>query len=67
MTFRIDTGGKEPIYKQLVTQVSKCLHDGTLRPGEQIPSMNDLAAQLDISRETVKKAYGVLVEMGIIV
>ena len=67
MTFKIDTTGKEPIYKQLVTQVERSLHNGRLRAGEQIPSMNELAAELDISRETVKKAYGILVEKNLIV
>ena len=67
MTFKIDVNGKESIYKQLVTQVERALHDGRLRAGEQVPSMNELAAELDISRETVKKAYGILVEKNLIV
>ena len=67
MIFKIDGGSKEPIYKQLVAQVKRALHDGSLPAGEQIPSMNDLSAKLGISRETVKKAYGVLVENGLIV
>ena len=46
MIFKIDGGSKEPIYKQLVMQVKKALHDGSLKAGEQIPSMNDLAAKL---------------------
>lgn len=67
MTFKIDTTSKESFYKQLVTQVERALHDGKLRAGEQIPSMNELAAQLDISKETVKKAYGILVDRDLIV
>ena len=67
MTFKIDGGSQEPIYKQLVTQVKRALHEGRLPAGEQIPSMNDLAAKLGISRETVKKAYGILVENGMVV
>jgi len=67
MTFKIDTNGKESIYRQLVAQVERALHEGSLRAGEQIPSMNELAAQLDISKETVKKAYGILVEKNLVV
>lgn len=67
MVFKIDSAGKEPIYKQLVSQVEHALHNGRLQAGEHIPSMNELAAQLNISRETVKKAYGILVEKGLIV
>ena len=67
MKFSIDTGCKTPIYKQLVSAVEKAVHEGRLSAGEQIPSMNELAASLGISRETVKKAYGVLVEKDIII
>ena len=67
MVFKIDSAGKDPIYKQLVSQVEHALHNGRLQPGEHIPSMNELAGQLDISRETVKKAYGILVGKGLIV
>ena len=67
MKFQIDTTSKEAIYKQLVALVERALHDGHLEAGKQIPSMNELAAQLDISRETVKKAYGILVDRGLIV
>ena len=67
MEFKIDPAGKEPIYKQVVTLVERALRNGTLQAGEHIPSMNDLAARLGISRETVKKAYGILVEKGLII
>ena len=66
MRFHVQQDKQEAIYKQLVTQVEHALHAGTLKAGEQIPSMNELAAQLNISRETVKKAYGILVKKGLI-
>jgi DNA-binding transcriptional regulator YhcF (GntR family) len=67
MQFRIDSTSKEPIYKQLVTQVERSLHDGRIQAGEHFPSMNELASQLNISKETVKKAYGILVEKDLVV
>lgn len=67
MNFNLNTGGKVPIYKQLVNRVEHALHNGELKAGEQLPSMNDLADSLAISRETVKKAYGILTERGLIV
>ena len=67
MRFRIDANGKDPIYKQLVSLVEKAVHEGKLKAGEQLPSMNDLASELDISRETAKKAYGILTEKGVII
>lgn len=67
MIFKIDSAGKEPIYKQLVSQVERALHNGHLQAGQQVPSMNELAVQLGISKETVKKAYGILVDKGFII
>lgn len=69
MAFEIimETGSKSPIYKQLVEQFEDAIRSGKLAPGEQIPSMNDFAAQLDISKETVKKAYGILREKGLLI
>ena len=60
----METGSKAPIYKQLVEQFEDAIRSGKLAPGEQIPSMNDFALQLGISKETVKKAYGILREKG---
>ena len=63
----LETGDKAPIYKQLVEQFEDAIRSGELSPGEQIPSMNDFAIQLGISKETVKKAYGILREKGLLV
>lgn len=53
-----------PLYKQLITQIINGITDGTFRQGYLLPSMNVLADKLNISRETVKKAYGILTEQG---
>ncbi|MBP5522212.1 MAG: GntR family transcriptional regulator [Bacteroidales bacterium] len=67
MRINVDQSSKEPIYKQLVSKVERAFHDGSLSAGEQLPSMNDLADSSGISRETVKKAYKILTDKGIIV
>ena len=64
---RIDTASKTPLYKQLLSQFENAIHDGTLAPGALLSSMNDLSARTGISKETVKKAYGILCEKGLIV
>ena len=63
----LETGDKAPIYKQLVEQFEYAIRSGKLKAGEQIPSMNEFAAQLGISKETVKKTYGILREKGLLV
>jgi len=67
LNITLETGRKTPIYKQLVEQFEDAIRSGRLMPGEQIPSMNDFATQLDISKETVKKTYGILREKGLLV
>ena len=66
MDFKINSRTKNSIYKQIVEQVERGVRDGSLTPGEQLPSMNVLADRHRISRETVKKAYGILVDRGIV-
>ena len=64
---KIDTGGSIPIYKQLTDQFEAAIRSGALHPGEMIPSMNDLSASAGISKETVKKAYAILRDWGLVV
>ncbi len=64
--FHIDKDSTVAIYKQLVNEVASAVRDNRLLPGQLIPSMNELSDRLGISKETVKKAYGVLREKSII-
>ena len=66
MEIKIDSSLKHSIYKQIVDEIERGARDGSLAPGDMLPSMNVLASSHDISRETVKKAYGLLVDKGII-
>lgn len=66
MEIKIDSSLKHSIYKQIVDEIERGARDGSFTPGQMLPSMNVLAAMHGISRETVKKAYGLLVDKGII-
>ena len=63
---KIDPHSKAPLYKQITDYIERSVHDGSLTAGKLLPSMNELAAELGISKETVKKAYGYLSGKGII-
>ena len=63
----LDISDKAPIYKQLVEQFEDAIRSGKLKPGEQVASMNDFASQMGISKETVKKTYGILREKGLLI
>jgi DNA-binding transcriptional regulator YhcF (GntR family) len=53
----IDNTNKLPVYRQLIQKIEKLISDGEYQPGDLLPSMNELAVELDISKETVQKAY----------
>ena len=64
--FVINTAVSIPVYKQVISQVEQKIISGEYAPGYQLPSMNELAADLDISKETIKKAYAILRDKGVI-
>jgi GntR family transcriptional regulator len=55
-----------PIYVQLVQQIRHALEVGILRPGEALPTVRQLAAELTIAPNTIVKAYGELENLGLI-
>ena len=65
-TIKIDLKSQTPVYKQLINSVETAIHNGEYRYGDLLPSMNELSAMLDISKETVKKAYSILRNKGFI-
>ncbi len=53
-------------YQALVNFIKEQIADKALLPGDKLPSENDLAAKFCISRQTVRKAIGLLEEEGIV-
>ncbi len=66
MKLRIDTESRMPIYKQLIEGFENSVRSGEANPGDMLPSMNELAYREGISKETVKKAYAILRDRGLI-
>ena len=62
MNISIDKADDTPIFVQICNNIRQQIKSGILAPGERLPSMNQLAIMLDISRETTKKAYNALVK-----
>lgn len=63
---QLDFQSKKPIYQQIVEQILAQVKSGELHPGDKLPTERELAAQLDIARGTVKKAYKDLADNNII-
>jgi GntR family transcriptional regulator len=47
----------DPLYRQVVEAIQLRIAKGEIEAGEQLPSIRDLAAQLQINSRTVVKAY----------
>jgi GntR family transcriptional regulator len=56
-----------PIYVQIREQMQHAIGNGTLRPGEQLPTMRQLAVELKVDLNTVRHAYDELERSGVIV
>ncbi len=62
----LDKRSDIPLYRQIYRQIEDGRRSGKLLSGELLPSMNEIAEQYSISRETVKKAYNLLCRDGIL-
>lgn len=67
LSVNISKDGYTPLFRQVADQITHMIRSGELKPGEKLPSMNQLAIVLDISRETVKKAYNRLVREKLLI
>lgn len=63
---QLDFRSGQPIYMQLVEQISKLVKEGELKPGDQLPTVRQLAAELRVNFNTVARAYRLLDEAGLI-
>lgn len=55
-----------PIYLQIMNFVKKLIVRGTLKPGDKVPSVRDMAVHLGVNPNTVQKAYEELESEGVI-
>lgn len=62
----IDFRSGQPIYLQIVEQIRQKVANGELKPGDQLPTVRQLAAELRVNFNTVARAYRLLDEAGLI-
>jgi len=63
---RIDKALNTPVYQQIINSILSRIEDGSLLMGSQLPSINQVAGDYSLARETVVKAFKILQEKGII-
>ena len=61
--FALDLHSGVPVYRQLIDQVRSGVASGTLSAGDQLPTVRQLAVDLEINPNTVMRAYREL-ELG---
>ena len=59
--------GRNPMYQQIADALRERIDDGRLPPGAKLPTEAELRAEYDVSRETVRKALGLLVNEGLVI
>lgn len=64
MFLRVEPSSPVPIYRQIMDQVRFAVASGRLEPETRVPSVRDVAAELQINLQTVAKAYAELVDDG---
>ena len=64
MNIIISNSSGKPIYEQITAQIKGQIMNGSLKPGEALPSMRLLAKELRISVITTKRAYEELEREG---
>jgi GntR family transcriptional regulator len=53
-----------PIYKQIIDQVKRMIASGTLQPGDDLPSVRNVASRFQVNPMTISKAYSLLEATG---
>jgi len=66
MLLEINHHSGQPIYRQVIEQIRQQIMAGQLAEGEQLMSVRELAAQLNVNPMTVSKAYSLLELEGLI-
>ena len=66
MDIKISNMSSVPIYQQVATQIKSSILNGSLKYNDQLPSIRNLAKELEVGIITVKKSYEVLLQEELI-
>ena len=62
----MDTSTKKPKYQQVADAIRRQIEQGELKPGDRLPSINEMIARYGISLHTVGKVHDILETDGLI-
>jgi len=66
MDFSIDPQSGVPFYRQIIERVKYGIVRGVLSPGDQLPTVRQLAADLSVNLNTVVRAYREMEIQGVL-
>lgn len=64
--FQLDNLSSVPIYEQLIRKIKENIMKGYLNPGDHLPSVRKMARELNVTPNTVQKAYSMLEQERVI-
>ena len=66
LQFEIHPSSGVPIFRQIMDQVKAQIASGRLKPGELLPSVRQMGAELAVNMMTISKAYSRLESEGVL-
>ena len=66
MRIRVETSSGMPITRQIAAQIRAQCASGTLAPGQRLPSVRMLAAELAVNQNTILRVYERLTAEGLL-
>ena len=55
-----------PVKEQVLEELKRLIEDGTLKPGDQLPSERELSERFGVSRSTIREAIQLLAALGLL-
>lgn len=66
LVLRVDHDGEVPPFEQVKQQVVAAVDGGVLAPGDKLPPVRTLAAEVGLAANTVARAYKELEALGVV-
>jgi len=66
MRIRVETSSGMPITRQIAAQIRAQCASGSLKPGDRLPSVRVLAAELAVNQNTILRVYERLTAEGLL-
>jgi len=65
--FSVNPYSSEPVYEQLKSQIKKGILWGSLKPGQQLPTIKELASALSVNPNTIARAFREMIIEGFLI